>query len=89
MQRATFAITIPHLFSPNFAFSDKSKSHISNITCITFQSSRNVFHTIIKSSDFQSYLFLNTKINWIPPESEVNLLSRPIQSSERAQNATE
>ena len=87
MQKITFTVGIPCLFSSYFAFTDESiPPYTSNIS---FQPSRNVFHTIIKSSDFQSYLFLNTKINWIPPESEVNLLSRPIQSSERAQNATE
>jgi hypothetical protein len=55
------------------------------ITYITFQGSRNASNKSIEFLDFQSYLFLNTKVNWIPPEREANLLSRPTQSSERAQ----
>ncbi len=92
MRKVTFAVIIPRLFSPHSAFSNESTQYY--ITHIAFQCSRNASNKSIKFPDFQSYLFLNTKVNWIPPErparlsrsgGEANLLSRPTQSSERAQ----
>ncbi len=83
MRKVTFAVTISRLFSPHSAFSNESTQYY--ITHIAFQGSRNDSNKFIKFPDFQSYLFLNTKVNWIPPEREANLLSRPTQSSERAQ----
>ncbi len=83
MQKPLFAVIIPRPVSQRFAFSQEGTQHY--ISHNAFQGSRNSSNIIINFPDFHSYLFLNTKVNWIPPEREANLLSRPIQSSERAQ----
>ncbi len=56
MQKVTFAVADPRLFSPNIAFYDESKSHINNIICIAFQISHNSSTITNKFSDFLLYL---------------------------------